>query len=344
MFGKLEYDKEPVGNFTDEVDYFDAYTNFVYPEGTVARIVCREGYGNVIRRREWVDLAPCGKRAECHCIDGAWTKDLDKYSTDFVESIHGFLLCEPDNEDWKESFRDDYFGMEYGDYSTSVDDGVYEEDDAANNSTEPRLKCYQGYKVSPLLLRECKKGAKSCRSEAQPLEERVKLTCSDEPCELNGKLVDTAVCYNTSAEWDESCCCYGDGCNGNTHRGELLAKGISVKSRSACVGFSWISHGTTVYAEKATGTANFDDYYDNEHERPTYPNGTVARLTCDKGYAPYRSTNGGDVYDKYALYICDNGGWVREGEGDDLTTLSIHDSCKKSGWQLAEPPKQTEDE
>lgn len=117
-----------------------------------------------------------------------------------------------------------------------------------------------------------------------------------------------------------------------------------MKSRSACVGFSWISHGTTVYAEKATGTANFDDYYDNEHERPTYPNGTVARLTCDKGYAPYRSTNGGDVYDKYALYICDNGGWVREGEGDDLTTLSIHDSCKKSGWQLAEPPKQTEDE
>ncbi|KAH7708546.1 hypothetical protein AAVH_24188 [Aphelenchoides avenae] len=350
MFGTLEYDKDPVCNFTDDGDFWYEVTN-VYPNGTVARVVCKEGYGTytddgtgwAFKRKEW--------EVNSTCIDGAWTDDLDQFTTDMEENIHTYLMCEPDNVDWKQSFREDYFGMDYGSGS-SGDEDAEEEEDSADNSTEPRLKCYQGYKVSPLLLRECKKGAKSCRSDRP---EQLTLTCSDKPCKFNGKVVDTAVCYNTSAEGDEKCCCYGDGCNENTRREEFLAKGITVKSPSTCVGFRSFSHGEMAYSQEPTGTIDDDVFYVDDYygdDIPTYPNGTVARLICDKGYASYRDTgvyneeNKWNIYEKFVLtFTCDNGGWL--GEGDEQATAFIYDKCEKESekdWQLAKPSKPTKED
>lgn len=104
-----------------------------------------------------------------------------------------------------------------------------------------------------------------------------------------------------------------------------------------------------VYSDEPTGSVDVDDYYVDAS--PTYPNGSVARLICDKGYAAYRSTGvydkekQHDVFEKYVLtYTCDNGGWA--GEEDDRITSSIYDSCSKESLVdalLAEPPKPTKE-
>ncbi|KAH7709848.1 hypothetical protein AAVH_22872 [Aphelenchoides avenae] len=288
-FGKLEYDKDPVGNVTDDNDVYDySYNGAVsgevkvvnaYPNGTLARVVCKEGYGTYLDD-DGLATNRVEKEVNTTCIDGGWTVDLDIYTRSPPETTYDFLVCEPHNADWKSSSKEDYFGVDHGAYGGSRDEGAEDDEDAADNSTEPRLKCYQGYEVARLLLRDCKKGAKSCRSEDRTWEAGVLLTCSDEPCEFNGKVVDTAVCYNTSADWEERCCCYGDGCNENTLRGEYLAKGINVKSPSSCVGFDapghprfGFSNGEMVYSEEPTGTVDFsEDYVDYS----MYPNGTVA--------------------------------------------------------------------
>ncbi|KAH7668178.1 hypothetical protein AAVH_42983, partial [Aphelenchoides avenae] len=167
---------------------------------------------------------------------------------------------------------------------------------------------------------------------------------------LSGKVVDTAVCFNTTTGQEERCCCYGDGCNENTRRGEFLAKGITVKSPTTCIGFDGFSNGKIVYSEKATGPAEFSEYEYFGEEQLAYPNGTVARLVCDKGYAAYWSTyvydKDIDIYEKRVpTYTCNNRRWVEDGE--NRTEPSSNLGClreSQNDWHLAEPPTQTEED
>ncbi|KAH7678452.1 hypothetical protein AAVH_41647, partial [Aphelenchoides avenae] len=77
-------------------------------------------------------------------------------------------------------------------------------------------------------LSTCHKSAKSCTSSYKPSDseynsESLQQSCSDEPCMLDGKEVNHAVCFNTTDEREE-CCCYGDGCNENYRMQHFLDK------------------------------------------------------------------------------------------------------------------------
>lgn len=141
-FGKLEYDKDPVGNVTDDNDVYDySYNGAVsgevkvvnaYPNGTLARVVCKEGYGTYLDD-DGLATNRVEKEVNTTCIDGGWTVDLDIYTRSPPETTYDFLVCEPHNADWKSSSKEDYFGVDHGAYGGSRDEGA--EDD------EGRYEC-----------------------------------------------------------------------------------------------------------------------------------------------------------------------------------------------------------